>query len=398
MAQQQSASPALSDFAVIVYPDDNVAVVKTAVDAGLSLEAPGGRTVTLSGAVTPGHRFATRAIPEGDVRAAVRTADRHVARHCGGRSDHAPEHEQRRAGRARSPGRSPHRAARLLPGLAGGDVAGLPPARRPRRHAQLRAHRPDQHVREPRVAADRDDRRVHPVQPREVSQRGRRGRHRAQQGLRLLGWLEHRGDAPHAVELRRPPQRRRRDLHRAGVREDEPHGRREVPAEGARRARQARHPLRHPGSGRHAGGDRSRPEGRGRHAPDRQPGDAQRRVDERADPRREVRRIGRLLRAVGQSCARPRRGSARALRRHGAHHRSARVLRRRAHSRAALEGSRHGRSGLRDGGLVQGIRLEVRDGAEREPEPGQRRGRPAEHHDQVARRHCQGRDHAGSRA
>jgi len=65
MAQQQSASPALSDFAVIVDPADNVAVVKTAVDARLTLEAPGGRTVTLTGAVTPGHRFATRAIPEG---------------------------------------------------------------------------------------------------------------------------------------------------------------------------------------------------------------------------------------------------------------------------------------------------------------------------------------------
>jgi altronate hydrolase len=65
MAHQQSASPALSDFAVIVDPADNVAVVKTAVDAGLTLEAPGGRTVTLTGAVTPGHRFATRAIPEG---------------------------------------------------------------------------------------------------------------------------------------------------------------------------------------------------------------------------------------------------------------------------------------------------------------------------------------------
>ena len=66
MAQQQSATPALSDFAVIVDPADNVAVVKTAVDTGLSLEAPGGRVVTLTGAVTPGHRFATRAIPEGD--------------------------------------------------------------------------------------------------------------------------------------------------------------------------------------------------------------------------------------------------------------------------------------------------------------------------------------------
>src|SRR5580765_1914661 len=66
MAQQQSASPALSDFAVIVDPADNVAVVKTAVDAGLVLERPDGHIVTLTGAVTPGHRFATRAIPEGD--------------------------------------------------------------------------------------------------------------------------------------------------------------------------------------------------------------------------------------------------------------------------------------------------------------------------------------------
>src|SRR6476619_5734772 len=65
MAQQQSASPALSDFAVIVDPADNVAVVKTAADAGLSLDAPGGRTVTLTGAVAPGHRFATRATPAG---------------------------------------------------------------------------------------------------------------------------------------------------------------------------------------------------------------------------------------------------------------------------------------------------------------------------------------------
>ena len=39
-----------------------------------------------------------------------------------------------------------------------------------------------------------------------------------------------------------------------------------------------------------------------------------------------------------------------------AHHRSARVLRRRAHPRAAREGPRDRRGRLRDGGLVQGIR------------------------------------------
>ena len=65
MAHQQSALPALRDYAVIVDPADNVAVVKTAVEAGLSLSLPDGRVVTLTGAVTPGHRFATRAITEG---------------------------------------------------------------------------------------------------------------------------------------------------------------------------------------------------------------------------------------------------------------------------------------------------------------------------------------------
>ena len=269
MAQQQSASPALSDFAVIVDPADNVAVVKTAVDAGLSLEAPGGRTVTLTGAVTPGHRFATRAIPEGTfvlqygqpigTSRGIAEGDPITLRNM---SNEVPVVRDLPADLHIAP-------PDYFPASQVRDVAGLPPAGWPRRHAQLRADRADQHVREPRGAADCDDRRVHAVQPREVPQRRRRRRHPAQQGLRLLGRLEHRGDAAHAVELRRPSQRRRRDLHRAGVREDQPHGRREVPAEGARRARQARRPLRHPGGGRHAGGDRSRPEGSGGHAADR---------------------------------------------------------------------------------------------------------------------------------
>ena len=83
--------------------------------------------------------------------------------------------------------------------------------------------------------------------------------------------------------------------------------------------------------------------------------------------------------------------------RHRRHHRGAGVLRRRAHPRAPREGSRDRRSRVRDGGLVQGVRVEVRHGARREPEPRQRRRRPAEHHDQVARRHRQGRHHARRR-
>lgn len=65
MSGRQTALAPLHDFAVVVNPADNVAVVKTAVDAGLTLDA-GGHPLTLTGAVTPGHRFATRAIPDGE--------------------------------------------------------------------------------------------------------------------------------------------------------------------------------------------------------------------------------------------------------------------------------------------------------------------------------------------
>ena len=64
MSGRHTASAPLHDFAVVVDPTDNVAVVKTAVDAGLTLDV-GGHLLTLTGAVTPGHRFAIRAIPEG---------------------------------------------------------------------------------------------------------------------------------------------------------------------------------------------------------------------------------------------------------------------------------------------------------------------------------------------
>ena len=66
MAQDQAAPPALREFAIVVNAGDNVAVVKREVAAGLSLALDDGRTVTLTGPVTPGHRFATRAIPAGE--------------------------------------------------------------------------------------------------------------------------------------------------------------------------------------------------------------------------------------------------------------------------------------------------------------------------------------------
>jgi len=55
----------ISDYAIIVNPDDNVAVVKRAVSAGLTVLLPSGRTVDLKSAVPPGHRFAISEIPSG---------------------------------------------------------------------------------------------------------------------------------------------------------------------------------------------------------------------------------------------------------------------------------------------------------------------------------------------
>ena len=103
------------------------------------------------------------------LRAAVRTANRHLTRHRRRRPDHRREHEQRRAGRARSAGRPAHAGAALSCDVRAADLARISAQGRTRRDAQLPAHRPDQHVREPRVAADRDARRVHAPQPREAS-------------------------------------------------------------------------------------------------------------------------------------------------------------------------------------------------------------------------------------
>jgi len=61
----QSAVP-ISDYAIIVNPDDNVAVVKNETRNGLVVALPDGSYVTVKAAVTPGHRFATNNIPAGE--------------------------------------------------------------------------------------------------------------------------------------------------------------------------------------------------------------------------------------------------------------------------------------------------------------------------------------------
>jgi len=54
---------AISDYAIIVDQNDNVAVVKTATFADLEVLLPNGEIVKLRGAIPPGHRFATCDIP-----------------------------------------------------------------------------------------------------------------------------------------------------------------------------------------------------------------------------------------------------------------------------------------------------------------------------------------------
>ena len=56
----------LSEFAIIVDPNDNVAVVKKETSPGLALLLPNESLIEVRAAVPPGHRFATRDIPEGD--------------------------------------------------------------------------------------------------------------------------------------------------------------------------------------------------------------------------------------------------------------------------------------------------------------------------------------------
>ncbi len=57
---------AISEYAIIVNPEDNVAVVKDQTSAGLVLVLPDGDKVTVKDAVPPGHRFSIRDVPAGE--------------------------------------------------------------------------------------------------------------------------------------------------------------------------------------------------------------------------------------------------------------------------------------------------------------------------------------------
>lgn len=57
----------ISEYAIIVDPKDNVAVVKKATIPGLEIRLPSGRSVRVRESVPPGHRFSTRDIATGEL-------------------------------------------------------------------------------------------------------------------------------------------------------------------------------------------------------------------------------------------------------------------------------------------------------------------------------------------
>ncbi|MDQ3800955.1 MAG: SET domain-containing protein, partial [Acidobacteriota bacterium] len=61
----ETAAP-IGEYAIIVSPEDNVAVVKGETYKGLAVTLPNRDIVVLKQTVPPGHRFATRDIPAGE--------------------------------------------------------------------------------------------------------------------------------------------------------------------------------------------------------------------------------------------------------------------------------------------------------------------------------------------
>lgn len=61
----QTAAP-MSDYAIVVAPEDNVAVVKNETFFGLAVAASDGRIIKVKAVIPNGHRFATRTIAAGD--------------------------------------------------------------------------------------------------------------------------------------------------------------------------------------------------------------------------------------------------------------------------------------------------------------------------------------------
>src|SRR6266545_7764454 len=61
-----AAATPVSEYAIVVDPGDNLAVVKKETQPGLEVALADNRVVRVSAAVPPGHRFAIRDIPAGE--------------------------------------------------------------------------------------------------------------------------------------------------------------------------------------------------------------------------------------------------------------------------------------------------------------------------------------------
>src|SRR5688572_15127542 len=66
MRTESETAASIIEYAIIVDPNDNVAVVKKETEPNLQIILPDGRVIKVKAAVTPGHRFASRAIPAGE--------------------------------------------------------------------------------------------------------------------------------------------------------------------------------------------------------------------------------------------------------------------------------------------------------------------------------------------
>jgi altronate hydrolase len=66
MSTVQTPASLLNEFAIVVDPKDNVAVVKAATAKGLELLLPSGLLIVINSEIPPGHRFAINDIPAGE--------------------------------------------------------------------------------------------------------------------------------------------------------------------------------------------------------------------------------------------------------------------------------------------------------------------------------------------
>ncbi len=249
---------AISDYAIIVGANDNVAVVKNETFAGLEVILADDTIVKLRDAVPPGHRFATRDIPAGQfvtqfgqpigtslgiisgeqVTHANMSNDVPVVRDLpedlhSAPPDYVPEAERRTfIGYRRANGRVGTRNFLLIVPTS---MCASHEAQQIAMMAEFSIYKRDRFPNVDGVVAIPHSR-----------------------GCGCAGRLEYPGDAAHAVQLRRTPERRGRHLHRAGLREDQPDRGRALPAARESRSRQAGGALRHPGDGRNAVGHRAR--------------------------------------------------------------------------------------------------------------------------------------------